>query len=397
MDQMASSLSQTRADREVGLLFLSLLLALSIQFPSFSVAQIGHLWGVAVFGILLMTGRVKASAFEFAVFAVFILVALINTYMSDYDRIKAAQQAFKFALVYPAFYLVGRYFGSYYVDRRLPFGITMILVFLVAQWLAQYLHVPFIYEELTFQRDAIHGTFKERNWFAVFFFFVSYALFLKRRSDVSSALIFLGLGVVLTILSGSKSILVVVGAALMLNHRGHLGFKLVALVLGGMVFLEMFASQLSGEMLRVRLEDERGLAFVLSARLVAQDWLGFGFGFVEAHFGNWWVAVQGLGYGVNSVFSTPLDLILIAGPFGVLLWLVFFAGFGINWRAVLILAPIAAWSLINPLHQSEIVYLMIGYLVAFAKPEPASSPSAAYADSPQVSSRNTTAHLGVSS
>jgi hypothetical protein len=33
-------------------------------------------------------------------------------------------------------------------------------------------------------------------------------------------------------------------------------------------------------------------------------------------------------------------------------------------RSIALLAPIAAWSLLNPLHQSEIVYLFMGWLVA---------------------------------
>jgi O-antigen ligase len=73
------------------------------------------------------------------------------------------------------------------------------------------------------------------------------------------------------------------------------------------------------------------------------------------------------------VFSAPLDLLLIAGIPGLIFWAVFFLGIGL--RSVSLLLPIAAWSLINPLHQSEITYLFIGFLVAWGLQKRASYPA----------------------
>jgi O-antigen ligase len=70
-----------------------------------------------------------------------------------------------------------------------------------------------------------------------------------------------------------------------------------------------------------------------------------------------------LGIGTNSIFSSPLDFLLIAGIPGLIFWAVFFCGIGL--RSIVLLAPIAAWSLLNPLHQSEIVYLFMGILVTW--------------------------------
>ena len=82
--------------------------------------------------------------------------------------------------------------------------------------------------------------------------------------------------------------------------------------------------------------------------------------------------IRGLGEGTNSVFSVPLDLAIIAGAGGLIFWSVFFLGVGL--RAVGILAPIAALSLLNPLHQSELVYLFLGMLVSRALSAPEVSP-----------------------
>jgi len=115
--------------------------------------------------------------------------------------------------------------------------------------------------------------------------------------------------------------------------------------------------------LRVRLQDERGLAFEQGIKLIGENWTGYGFGFVEGYFSQLWFTVMGLGLGTNSFFSSPLDFMVIAGFAGLAFWLVFFAGAGLS--SVFLLAPVAAWSLVNPLHQSEIVYLFVGFLVSW--------------------------------
>jgi len=354
---------------------------LSFQSVTFGMAQAGHLWGFAMCAYLLFRRRLHISTLEVGVFAVFLAVALINTGLLDIDRIKQAQQAIKFALIYPAFYLIGRFYGEYYSDRRLPFGWLFVAGFILLQWLVQHLAVPVIYKPLLFQEGALHGTFRERNWFAVMVFFLAYMLMLRSPSCVRPASGLLLICVVLAFLSGSKSVLVAAAIALLFAFRGQLTLKVIGVIGGALVFYHLFGWQLSGEMLRVRLEDERGLAWLLSMDLLRRDWLGYGLGFVEAHFGGWWVTVKGLGYGVSSVFSAPLDLSLIAGPFGLLFWLVFFFGIGLGLRTSILLAPITAWSLINPLHQSEIVYLMLGYLVAWAQPRAVARRVAAQNDS----------------
>jgi len=142
------------------------------------------------------------------------------------------------------------------------------------------------------------------------------------------------------------------------------------------LYVAQFNSELSG--LNERLETERGLAFDVSLRLIGENIFGYGFGFVESYFSNVDFNVLGLGEGVNSVFSVPLDLFLIAGPFGPLAWAVFFAGLGL--RSAKLLAPIAAWSLLAPLHQSEICYLFCGILVSWGL-------ASKYDDLPLASSR----------
>jgi hypothetical protein len=221
-------------------------------------------------------------------------------------------------------------------------------------------------------QNALYGTFKERNWLAIFFFLSSYLLFLRSSRRSVDVVNFLALSAVVTLLSDSKTILVSCGIALVLHYPGRWITKVVALVTVTSLYIWRFGYELSGNLLRVRLEDERGLAFMQSVDLLAKEWLGYGFGFVEAHFSTLWFNIMGLGMGSNSVFSSPLDFMLIAGIPGLIFWCVFFLGIGL--RSTALLAPIAAWSLLNPLHQSEVVYLFMGFLVAWGiRPETSDS------------------------
>jgi hypothetical protein len=134
-------------------------------------------------------------------------------------------------------------------------------------------------------------------------------------------------------------------------------------VIGVLFYFHQFSDELSGQLLEVRLQEERGLAFWQSLDLIGENGFGYGLGFVESYFANSSLFVRGLGMGVNSVFCSPLDFMIIAGIFGLLFWAVFFAGMGVG--AARLMAPVAAWSLLNPLHQSEIVYLFAGVIVSW--------------------------------
>jgi hypothetical protein len=149
---------------------------------------------------------------------------------------------------------------------------------------------------------------------------------------------------------------------LLARVRMPLLLKTALAVMGALLYWDLFADDFSDEHLRVRMEQERGLALDTGLALVANNPFGYGLGYVESYFSNLPMKIMGLGLGTNSVFCAPLDLAIIAGPVGFLAWLVFFAGFGI--RCVGTLAPVAALSLLNPLHQSEFVYCFLGMLVS---------------------------------
>ncbi|CAN7152937.1 hypothetical protein LJR031_000087 [Caballeronia sp. LjRoot31] len=349
------------------LFFLVGLLCLSLQFVSIGGAQPGQLWALAALTLFFAKNSIPVLGREILVYGLFLSTAVWLTLYSGYAHVKAPQQVMKFAVVYPAFFLVGRHLGRYYLKHKLPIGYPMIVLFFVFEIAVQKFEAPVIYKYVYFSIDAIHGSFLERNWFALFFFAVSYMVFLQSKRKPVDAVLFLAINVANALVSESKSVLIPCGIVVLLQVRGHTGIKMLLVAAGSAFYVWRFAPELSGHMLDERIKDERGLAFVISTGIAARDWLGHGFGFVEAYFSGTGIYVMGLGKGVNSIFLTPLDFFLIAGIPGILVWLIFFCGFGFGWVATASVIPIAAWSFTNPMHQSELTYLLLGYLISYSR------------------------------
>lgn len=351
------------SDRTINWVFLTGLLLLVLQFIQIGMAQPAQLWAVVVCALFIQRGQIQVSVAEGLIFAMFMSFALVATFLSGYPHFKATEQLIKFGFLYSAFFLIGRTFGVHYLGHALPYTYMMLWILLGLQYMVQFFEVPYLYRTVSFMQGALHGTFKERNWLAIYFFLASYLLFLQSSRRLVDVVNFIGLGIVVTLLSGSKTLLIPCGIVLLLHYPGRWAMKIGMVAAGTALYVWLFGDALSGDLLRVRLENERGLAFTQSMKLLEENWLGYGFGFVEIYFAKLWFGIQGLGLGSNSVFSSPLDLMLIAGIPGLLFWGVFFAGIGL--RSMAVLAPIATWSLTNPLHQSEVVYLFMGFLVSW--------------------------------
>jgi hypothetical protein len=346
-------------------LLLSGLVFLPLQFVKISIAQPVHLWLLVALSVLTLTNNLRLKTMEIWVFLLFITATLFATFGTNYNRIKDLDQLIKFMAVYPGCFIVGRSLGLYYFKRPLPFGWLALGGFFILECLVHFAKVPYIWQPVPFMEShgSLYGTFKERNWLALYFFCAAYLLFLKEKSNVRAAIGFFLICLIVTVLSGSKSILVAFAIAISLQIPGKYHIKLFILILSVILYFYQFSGQFSEQAVQVRLQTERGLALQESIRLLHENFLGYGLGFVEAHFSTLDFAIRGLGAGVNSVFSAPVDLAIIAGAAGIIFWIVFFVGFGL--RSIKLLAPLAAWSLINPLQQSEIYYLFSGIIVSW--------------------------------
>ncbi|WAC59875.1 hypothetical protein [Brevundimonas sp. SL130] len=350
----------------VHLLFLFGLICASLQFVQIGPAKPIQIWLICAISALAFSKKISVSLSEAYAFAIFFLVSSAATFFQDFGRIKETDQLVKFLFIYPGFYVVGKSLGKIYYNKNLPYGFLFLFIFLGIQFVIQQVQPPIIYQTLSFGQGALHGTFRERNWISVFFFGFSYILWIKNKSTSNTAL-FIALTISVTLLSGSKSMMVAAGIAFLAHAKLPVWARSAVIIVGIMLYIYLFSDSLSGDKLEVRLKTERGLAYEQSILLISDNILGYGFGFVEYHFSNISTIIRGLGLGTNSVFSSPIDLMIIAGFTGLAFWMVFFLGIGLG--STKWVAPVAAWSVINPLHQSETVYLLLGILTALSLAE----------------------------
>lgn len=360
---LAICLERLKSIDTIDYIMLFGMLLLPFQVLQVSVLQPGHIWMLGALVALMLQRKIVISTTEVLVYLVCISAACAITLLQDVDRIKTGEQLLKFLLVYPGFYVVGRWLGSRYSSRELPFGYVFLLAFLSFELLVQTFQVPVIYREIDFGQGSLHGTFKERNWLSFYFFLASYFLLMQKRGELRFIPFFLLNGVV-TILTANKTAIVACGVVFLIRSRVPVFIKAAAVAAGAILYVTALGDQLTEDQLAVKLEEERGLAFQVSAELIAQNPVGYGFGFVESYFSNNSLIVKGLGEGTNSVFAVPLDMAIIAGIFGFVFWLVFFCGVGLGTQTILTLLPIALLSLLNPLHQSEMFYFFIACFVS---------------------------------
>lgn len=340
------------------------MIALALQVLQIGMAQPAHIWMLLALAVAIFRGKFDVTAREIAMFALFIITALAATYLQGFGRVKALEQLLKFGLIYPGFYVVGRWFGKDYTNRQIPTGYLFLLIMLLAQYLIQTFQIPVLYKEIDFGQGAMHGSFKERAWLSLYFLLLSYALFLQKKST-SAFIVFILFNAAVSFLSGSKSSFVACGIIFIMHGKTSVPVKVLLLLAGAAFYWWLFADSFTSEEIQIRLETERGLAFEYASNLLKGNIFGYGFGFVEFYFAYVAPYVMGLGIGNNAIFCTPLDFMLIAGLVGLAFWLVFF--FGLTLQSWTYLLPIAALSLVNPLHGSELVYLFLGIFISQAR------------------------------
>jgi hypothetical protein len=344
--------------------FISVLLILPFEWVSIGPAQISQIWCILVVLLLFLFGKLRITFPEVAVFTSFILISLLITFATDYHHIKEIEQTIKFLFVYPAIYLVGRWAGEQYSGASVPYNYIIICCLFAFEVAVQMLHFPVIFKDVVFMQDVIYGTFKERGWLGLFFFFLLYTKFLQGNKTWKDVVVFGAIAAVVTGATGAKMIIPCTGIAVLFSGKDGWLVKSIFLTAGGLIFLVWLQYNLSGNEVNFRVENERGLALRMGLRIIQDDWLGHGFGYVEYYFTHTATAeVVGLGLGANAIFCTPLDLCIIAGMVGVAFWGMFFAGIGVN--SLRLMSPVAIWSLANPIHEAEIAYFFGGLIISW--------------------------------
>ena len=316
---------------------------------------------------------------------------------STYPQLKELTFIIKYVVVFPMAFYAGVRLLSLIGSRRMALLLDLTLLFGTVLAVVLFFHpVPALIhvrpEHLSY---GLKGSFWEQGELAFFiglFLLASLALRLEHRHWPRWRWPIIGLylfAIGCALATYNKTIWVaLIGACLAtaLLYRGqpHISgvarvwaVRLAVIAVIGAAALTAYNEWLpAGEklvtagMLQHKWEDERGAALRVAWGLIMQaPWLGHGFGFVEAYFGNYPSDIIGLGGGAAQLFNAYLDLWLSAGVPGVVyalgLLLVVFSARSL--LSVLVVSYLFVFANANPVGQHEYYHLFLGMAFAAAR------------------------------
>lgn len=315
---------------------------------------------------------------------------------STYPQVKELTFIVKYVVVFPMAFYSGVRLLPLVGARRIALLLDLTLLFGTALAVVLFVHpVPaLIHERPVHLSYGLQGSFWEQGGLAFFiglFLLASLALRLehrhwpRRRWPIILLYVFV-IGCALA--SHNKTVWVaLIGACLAaaVFYRGQPHISGVARVwamrLGVMAVVTAVAlfaynewlpagdKLVTADMLQHKWDVERGAALRVAWSLIMQaPWLGHGFGFVEAYFGNYPSDIVGLGSGTAQLFNAYLDLWLSAGVPGVVyaFGLLFVAFSGRSLLSVLVVSYLFVFANANPVGQNEYYHLFLGMAFAAA-------------------------------
>lgn len=371
----------------------------AVKIPLGFDLRIGQIVLAGVFFMLILYDTQRRQIHWGVLLAVLgcgITLSALSTF-SPYPRIKELTFIVKYVTVFPMAFYAGVRFLPLVGARRLALILELTLLFGSVLAVVLYVHpVPaLIHERPAYLSYGLKGSFWEQGDFAFFvglFLIASLALRIEhrhwpRRRWPLLLLYIFAIGCALA--SYNKSIwIALIGACLAaaLFYRGQPHISGVArawalrlALIGVIVAIALVAYNEwlpSGEklvtaaMLQNKWDNERGEALRVAWGLIMQaPWLGHGFGFVEAYFGNYPSKIVGLGDGVSQLFNVYLDLWLSAGVPGIIyaFGLLFIVFSGRSLLSVLVVSYLFVFANANPVGQSEYYHLFLGMAFAAAR------------------------------
>ncbi len=403
-------------------LFVLLFALLSLQSTKIGGARIGQIYLLLLFGIVFLIDLQKRKiAYEVLLFFWLsaTIMALIS-FASIYPKVGETKFLIKYFLIFPAaFYLGMRMIDRVPVEKLILVLEISALFDAMMAYMIYFLPMPsFVYSLVHFREAAygavyldFQGTFFEagvyayavgalffgalllridhdiwprRRWlYALYVFTIVLSFFLSTNKTIWIALIVITL---FLILYKSGRLLVrsnryqpesirntdrPLRLLSKINTLYAIGLILLVIMSFWLVNELMPRPMITLELIRVKMEQERGKALLIILDLLRKsDWIGgYGFGFVEYYFGVTPVDVIGLGKGVSMVFNSFLDIWLSVSIFGVLfmLALLFFSFSTLSFFTMAIPIYFFVFANFNPVAASEEFFLFLGLSYGFTQ------------------------------
>lgn len=384
--------------------------------------RLGQIALVGVFALLLLRDLQSQQVPWGPLLAITAAGVLLSglSVLSNYPKVKELTFLVKYLVLFPAAFYTGMRLAALLDRGRLAALLEITLLFgcLLAVLLEFHPVAALVHERPEHLSVGLKGSFWEQGMLAFFVgLFVLGALALRVEGRRWPArrwplVVLYGFALGCALASYNKTIWVaLIGACLAsaVLYRGNPRFSGVArkwalrLALFAVVLIVALAAYnawlpageklVTAQALEHKWEVERGAALRIAWDLILDaPWLGHGFGFVEAYFGDHPSDITGLGSGVAQLFNAYLDLWLSAGVPGLvyILGLLIAAVSPRRLFPVLVVVYLFIFANVNPVAQHEYYYLFLGMAYAIARtarrreayPAPAPGPtySAAYTE-----------------
>ncbi len=370
----------------------------AVKIPVGIDLRVGQIVLAGMFGLIVLhdltTLRMRWGPL-LAIVGVGLMLGTLST-LTTYPKVKEMTFIIKYVAVFPVAYYVGVRMLPLVGARRLALVLELTLVFALALSVALEAHpVPFlIHERPPHLSVGLKGSFWEQGelaFFAGLFMLGSLALRMEtlqwpaRRWPLVAVYAFT-IGCALA--SHNKTVWVALVAACLIAAVAYRGrpelsgvarrwaVRLAAAAVLGAIALAAYNAWLPADeklvtarMLEHKWEAERGAALRIAWEMIMEaPWLGHGFGFVEAYFGNFPSDIIGLGSGVAQLFNSYLDIWLSAGMPG-LIYALGLLAVGFSPRSlfsVLTIGYLFTFANVNPVAQHEYYHLFAGLAFAAA-------------------------------
>ncbi len=325
--------------------------------------------------------------------------------LSDFQKIKEMTFIIKYMIIFPASFYVGSKIVTFLgIKKLITLQEQLIIIYGTFAILLSIYPIPFLMHDRGFF-SGLQGTFWESGWLgntvmlsfliagllrfdfkvpfksqwtAILFFAFTFFILIGSRNKT------IWIGIIFSFLFISIHFMYIkyIHADFIYNKksikqylRNMKSFNIPLVLLLIFIFIALgyiYNSYLledpiiTQELIKIKLEEERGLAFKYAIVLLEDsNWLGmYGFGYVEYYFKSLFVRVLGLGEGSSSIFNSYLDIWISIGLLGVLYhFLLLKISFSTKYLTTMIIPVyIFVSSNFNPFFGDEYYYLFLGIL-----------------------------------
>ena len=321
---------------------------MSLSVVNFNIGiniRIGQLMILFMFAIILLIDFRKKELNEilliFFVFFGFLFIFISKN--SVYSKIGEIKFIIKYMLIFPATFYLG-YWGvkNFKIENFLKIVDLVLLSFILLAILLYFYPIAAIHNDrggLT----GFQGTFFETGWFAMIvgsfalmsilirydygLKFTKFHHFLYLFSFLSiifskNKTVWISVIVILLFISIFKSIIAnkenAKKSILKLKNINSIYFILFVITISIVFFIlnnSLPEPIISLEMLKIKMNEERGKAFFAAMDLLRNsDWLGaYGFGFIEQYFETYTDYIIGLGTNTGMIFNSYIDMWIAVG------------------------------------------------------------------------------------